>query len=208
MNPAERIARLRRRIRYPEERHYVLNLALTYENGTLVRGATRGDGIRGEEVTSNVRTIRAIPLKLRIADPKGPRRIEVRGEVYLSRKVFERINKEKADAGEPPFANPRNAAAGTMRNLDPALVAKRGLSAWMYQLAGGPKGPSLRPDAAGANVDPNTTDVGASVPNVKADLQVRLPPRGETVKALKDRGLPVEPHWQRCQGVDALVELR
>jgi DNA ligase (NAD+) len=121
-----------------------LSLALTYENGTLVRGATRGDGVRGEEVTSNVRTIRAIPLKLRIADPKGPRRIEVRGEVYLPRKVFERINKEKADAGEPLFANPRNAAAGTMRNLDPALVAKRGLSAWMYQLAGGPEGPPLR----------------------------------------------------------------
>src|SRR3954471_15366506 len=72
-----------------------LSLALTYENGTLVRGATRGDGVRGEDVTSNVRTIRAIPLKLRTADPKGPR-IEVRGEVYLPRKVFERINKEKA----------------------------------------------------------------------------------------------------------------
>jgi DNA ligase (NAD+) len=105
-----------------------LSLALTYEYGTLVRGATRGDGVRGEEVTSNVRTIRAIPLKLKTADPKGPRiepspRIEVRGEVYLPRKVFERINKEKADAGEPLFANPRNAAAGTMRNLDPALVA-------------------------------------------------------------------------------------
>jgi len=190
-----------------------LSLALTYENGTLVRGATRGDGIRGEEVTSNVRTIRAIPLKLRTADPKGPRRahegprrIEVRGEVYLSHKVFERINKEKADAGEPLFANPRNAAAGTMRNLDPALVAKRGLSAWMYQLAGGPKGPPLRPDAAGANVDPNTTNVAASVPNVEADLQVRLPTHGETLEALKAWGLPVEPHWQRCQGVDALVE--
>jgi len=164
-----------------------LSLALTYENGTLVRGATRGDGVRGEEVTSNVRTIRAIPLKLRTADPKGPRRaaegpgrIEVRGEVYLPRRVFERINKEKADAGEPLFANPRNAAAGTMRNLDPALVAKRGLSAWMYQLAGGP--------------------------NVEADLQVRLPTHGETLEALKHWGLPVEPHWQRCQGVDALVE--
>src|SRR5882672_11232713 len=110
-----------------------LSLALTYENGTLVRGATRGDGIRGEEVTSNVRTIRAIPLKLR---GKHAPRIEIRGEVYLPRKVFERINTEKADAGEPLFANPRNAAAGTMRNLDPALVAKRGLSAWMYQLVG------------------------------------------------------------------------
>ena len=154
-----------------------LSLALTYENGTLVRGATRGNGVRGEEVTANVRTIRAIPLKLRIADLKGPRgtdegprRIEVRGEVYLPRKVFERINTEKADAGEPLFANPRNAAAGTMRNLDPALVAKRGLSAWTYQVVG--ESPATH---------------------------------GETLDALKEWGLPVERHWRRCHGVEALV---
>jgi len=147
-----------------------LSLALTYENGTLVRGATRGDGVRGEEVTSNVRTIRAIPLKLRIADLSGPRRIEVRGEVYLPRKVFERINREKADAGETLFANPRNAAAGTMRNLDPALVARRGLSAWTYQVVG-------------------------ELPATHA----------ETLDALKAWGLPVEPHWRRCEGVEELV---
>jgi len=183
-----------------------LSLALTYENGTLVRGATRGDGVRGEEVTSNVRTIRAIPLKLRSANSKEPRRaaegagrIEVRGEVYLPRKVFERINKEKADAGEPLFANPRNAAAGTMRNLDPALVAKRGLSAWMYQLVGGPEGPPLRADDPPLRTDEND-------PNVEADLQVRLATHAATLEALKAWGLPVEPHWQRCQGVDALVE--
>ncbi len=148
-----------------------LSLALTYENGMLVRGATRGDGVRGEEVTSNVRTIRAIPLKLR---GKHASRMEVRGEVYLPRKVFERINTEKADAGEPLFANPRNAAAGTMRNLDPALVAKRGLSAWMYQLVG-------------------------------ADLKVGPYTHKETLEALKDWGLPVERHWRRCHGVEALV---
>ena len=147
-----------------------LSLALTYENGMLVRGATRGDGVRGEEVTSNVRTIRAIPLKLRSSDPLGPRRIEIRGEVYLPRKVFERINKQKADAGEPIFANPRNAAAGTMRNLDPALVAKRGLSAWTYQL------------------------VGESPPT-----------HALTLEALKEWGLPVEPHWKRCRGVEELL---
>jgi DNA ligase (NAD+) len=157
-----------------------LSLALTYESGTLIRGATRGDGIRGEEVTSNVRTIRAIPLKLRIepggSDPPGPRRIEIRGEVYLPRKVFERINKEKADAGEPLFANPRNAAAGTMRNLDPALVAKRGLSAWMYQLI-----------------------------DVEAGLKTRPDTHVETLETLKKWGLPVERHWRRCEGVEALV---
>ena len=147
-----------------------LSLALTYENGTLVRGATRGDGVRGEEVTSNVRTIRAIPLKLRTADLKGPRKIEIRGEVYLPRRVFERINKEKADAGESMFANPRNAAAGTMRNLDPALVAKRGLSAWTYQV------------------------VGPSPPT-----------HAQTLESLKEWGLPVEPHWRRCHGVEDLL---
>ncbi len=110
-----------------------LSIALTYEDGRLVRGATRGDGLRGEEVTANVRTIRAIPLALRGA-PGG--RIEVRGEVYLPRAAFERINRQREDEGEPLFANPRNAAAGTMRNLDPSLVARRGLSAFMYQVVG------------------------------------------------------------------------
>jgi DNA ligase (NAD+) len=189
-----------------------LSLALTYEDGTLVRGATRGDGVRGEEVTSNVRTIRAIPLKLKTADPKGPRiepgpRIEIRGEVYLPRKVFERINKQKADAGEALFANPRNAAAGTMRNLDPALVAKRGLSAWMYQLVRGPKGPPLRPDleALRPDVEPLRPDVEPLRPDVEADLQVGLATHAQTLEALKTWGLPVEPHWRRCQGVEALV---
>jgi DNA ligase (NAD+) len=110
-----------------------LSLALTYEDGRLVRGATRGDGVRGEEVTSNVRTIRAIPLALRNGPPG---RIEVRGEVFLPRKAFERVNREREETGELLFANPRNAAAGTMRNLDPKLVARRGLSAFTYQLIG------------------------------------------------------------------------
>jgi DNA ligase (NAD+) len=111
-----------------------LSIALTYEDGRLVRGATRGDGVRGEDVTANVRTIRAIPLALRDGPPG---RIEVRGEVYLPRASFERMNREREDAGDALFANPRNAAAGTMRNLDPGLVAKRGLGAFTYQLVAG-----------------------------------------------------------------------
>jgi len=110
-----------------------LSIALTYEDGVLVRGATRGDGTLGEDVTPNVRTIRAIPLSLR---EKAPGRIEVRGEVYLPRAAFERMNKECEDRGLPLFQNPRNTAAGTMRNLEPALVAKRGLSAFVYQVVG------------------------------------------------------------------------
>jgi DNA ligase (NAD+) len=110
-----------------------LSIALTYDNRRLVRGATRGDGLRGEDVTANVRTIRSIPLTLR----GGPAaRFEVRGEVFLPRASFERINGERADAGEPLYANPRNVAAGTMRNLDPALVARRGLKAFVYQYVG------------------------------------------------------------------------
>src|SRR6266540_5445948 len=87
-----------------------LSIALTYEDGRLVRGATRGNGVRGEDVTANVRTIRAVPLRLRTAVPG---RIEVRGEVYLSRASFERMNAEREAEGEPLFQNPRNAAAGT-----------------------------------------------------------------------------------------------
>jgi len=109
-----------------------VSIALTYVDGMLTRAATRGDGVRGEDVTANVRTVRAIPLRLGAGAPSG--RIEVRGEVYLPRKAFERINAEREQLEEPLFANPRNAAAGTLRNLDPGLVAKRGLSALTYQL--------------------------------------------------------------------------
>src|SRR4029453_3693990 len=116
-----------------------LSIALTYENGRLARGATRGDGTRGEEVTANVRTIRTIPLRLRGA-PEG--RIEVRGEVFLPRASFGRTKRGGEEAGEPVFANPRNAAAGTMRNLDPALVAKRGLSSYTYQIVGSHTSPT------------------------------------------------------------------
>lgn len=108
-----------------------VSIALTYEDGQFVRGATRGNGIVGEDVTMNVRTIRAIPLRL---TEKIPGRIEVRGEVYLPRQAFEKMNREREEIGEPVFANPRNAAAGALRNLDPALVSKRGLRAFTYQL--------------------------------------------------------------------------
>jgi DNA ligase (NAD+) len=110
-----------------------LSIALTYAAGRLVRGATRGDGERGEDVTSNVRTIRAIPLMLNDA-PAGD--VEIRGEVFLPRAVFDRFNREREEAGEAPFANPRNAAAGAMRNLDPQQVARRRLGAWTYQIVG------------------------------------------------------------------------
>ncbi len=107
-------------------------LALTYENGVLVRGATRGDGVTGEDITQNVRTIRSIPLRLNAENP--PAVVEVRGEAFLPLVVFEQINQEREEAGDPLFANPRNAAAGTLRQLDPRIVAQRRLDFFAYTL--------------------------------------------------------------------------
>ena len=110
-----------------------LAINLTYEDGRFVQGATRGDGLVGEDVTGNLRTIRSIPLSLR--EPvKG--RVDIRGEVYLPTASFEATNKERAERGEPTFANPRNAAAGAVRQLDPKATAKRNLAMWSYSAAG------------------------------------------------------------------------
>jgi len=131
-----------------------LSLALHYEDQLLARGVTRGDGRTGEDVTQNARTIRSIPLKLRaeISDLKSEisnlkseiaaaeadiSYLEVRGEAFIPRKVFERINAEREDAGEPRFANPRNAAAGTIRQLDPKITANRKLEMFAYDLLAG-----------------------------------------------------------------------
>ena len=101
-------------------------VALTYENGAYVRGATRGDGVTGEDVTVNIRTMRGIPLKLR--DPKPPALLEVRGEVYYPTKGFEKLNAELEAQGKPTFANPRNAASGSLRQKDPRITATRPLT--------------------------------------------------------------------------------
>jgi DNA ligase (NAD+) len=151
-----------------------VSIALTYVDGLLTRAATRGDGIRGEEVTSNVRTIRALPLRLRQPVPGS---IEVRGEVYLPRSAFDKMNREREDAEEPLFANPRNAAAGALRNLDPSLVARRGLRAFTYQLVVGRGGPD----------DPRPAS------------------HADTLTQLAAWGLPVETHWRRCRGIDQIV---
>ena len=109
-----------------------LSMSLIYENGRLARGVTRGDGTRGEVVTSNVRTIRAVPLSLK--EFPADKEIEVRGEVYLPNETFARINRERVEQELPAFANPRNAAAGTLRMLDPQIVADRQLDIFCYQL--------------------------------------------------------------------------
>ena len=149
-----------------------LSIALTFEGGRLRRGATRGDGVHGEDVTSNIRVLRSVPLTLK---GDSPARMEVRGEVYFPRADFLRVNEAREKEGEPAFANPRNAAAGTMRTLDSAAVSRRGLRAWVYQVV-------LPPG------EPAVSDTHAGV-----------------LSTMREWGLPVEPHFARCAGVDELV---
>lgn len=154
-----------------------LSIAVTYEDGLFARGVTRGDGVVGEDVSSNVRTIQAIPLRLRKAPPG---RLEVRGEIYFPRAAFARLNAEREEASEPLFANPRNAAAGTLRNLDPRLVARRGLRAFFYH--------AVREELP----TPDGPDDG--LPATHAAL----------MKTLAAWGLPVEKSWTPCDGIDAV----
>jgi DNA ligase (NAD+) len=148
-------------------------LALTYEHGLLVRGATRGDGIMGEDITQNVRTVRSIPLRLDLANP--PTLIEVRGEAFLPLKVFQRINQERERSGEPLFANPRNAAAGTLRQLDARIVASRQLDFFAYTLH--------IPEATG----------------------IKLPEtQWESLELLQHLGFRVNPERQLCLSLEAV----
>ena len=147
-----------------------LGVALQYRDGRLVRAATRGDGTTGEDVTANVRTIKDIPHTLE-GGPKGT--IEIRGEIYLPRKEFERTNNEREEAGEPRFANPRNAASGAIRQIDPEQVRKRGLRAFLYQMVSQDGTPETH---------------------------------RKLLEALKQWGLPVEPHWKALKGIDKVAE--
>ncbi|WP_374189017.1 NAD-dependent DNA ligase LigA [Scytonema millei] len=150
-------------------------IALTYENGLLARGVTRGDGVMGEDITQNVKTIRSIPLRLQVENP--PPRVEVRGEAFLPLDVFEQINQERSQKGEPPFANPRNAAAGTLRQLDPRIVDKRRLDFFAYTL-----------HVAGRD--------DASVYQTQ----------WEALELLQQMGFKVNPHRQLCPTVQEVAE--
>ncbi|KAM3111644.1 NAD-dependent DNA ligase LigA [Phormidesmis sp. 146-33] len=151
-------------------------IALTYENGVLVRGTTRGDGISGEEITQNVKTIRSIPLRLNLENP--PALIEVRGEAFLPLDSFEQINRDREQAGESLFANPRNAAAGTLRQLDPRIVAQRRLDFFAY-----------------------TLHLGSNSSTPHSSL---LTPHSqwEALELLKTMGFRVNPERQRCSTID------
>ena len=145
-------------------------LALTYQNGLLVRGATRGDGVTGEEITQNVRAIRSIPLRLNLDNP--PALVEVRGEAFLPLDSFEQINREREQAGEALFANPRNAAAGTLRQLDARIVAQRKLDFYAYTL---------------------------HIQTGESDLEkIRLASQWEALEFLQKVGFRVNPERQLC----------
>ena len=125
---------------YASSRSTGLAVSLTYRDGLLVQGATRGDGITGEDVTANVRTIEAIPLKLR---GEAAAVMEVRGEIYMPVSAFEELNARQEELGEKPYVNPRNTSAGSVRQKDPARTAERRLSMWAYQLGHIEGGPSF-----------------------------------------------------------------
>jgi DNA ligase (NAD+) len=165
------------RLRYCAELKFDgLAVSLRYEDGRLVRGATRGDGTVGEDVTANLRTVRAIPLQLQA--PPGqptPRLLEVRGEVLMYRRDFDRLNEAQRSRGEKPFVNPRNAAAGSLRQLDPALTAQRPLRFFAY----------------GAG---EVSDAGA-LPDSHAAL----------LDAIANFGLPVAPLRRTCDDADGLL---
>ncbi len=116
---------------------------LRYENGELVLGATRGDGTTGDDITANLRTIRNLPMRLRAAEGGFPARMEARGEVYMTRAGFEKLNKQRVSQGEEPFANARNSAAGSLKQLDSRIVAKRPLALTVYGLGVREGGPAL-----------------------------------------------------------------
>ncbi|NEQ12530.1 MAG: NAD-dependent DNA ligase LigA [Moorea sp. SIO3E2] len=155
-------------------------LALTYKNGILVRGATRGDGSTGEDITQNVRTICSIPLRLNLDQldlDELPGLVEVRGEAFLPLDVFERINREREQAGEPLLANPRNAVAGTLRQLDPRVVQERQLAFFAYTL---------------------------HIPNQDSSQEYTIPipdSQWDALELLKNLGFPVNPHRKFCNSL-------
>ncbi len=149
-------------------------IALTYEDGRLARGATRGDGLRGDEITANLRTIRSLPLALQVEDV--PRVLEVRGEVYMSKAEFERLNERRAEAGEQLYMNPRNTAAGSLRQLDPAVTASRRLDVFAYQIGWIESG--QQPAAS----------------------------QWEALRWMAQAGFPTNPHAERFGTIDAVAE--
>jgi DNA ligase (NAD+) len=159
-------------------------MSLTYEKGRLVQGATRGDGVTGEDVTANIRTVADVPKELAKAGGPYPDILEVRGEIYMPVKEFEAMNKRQAELGERLFVNPRNSAAGALRQKDPAVTAQRPLHFWAYALG---------------DVQPGT---GTSP---KSEVIWPAPTQTETLAQLKKAGFPVSPDARRIVGMTKVV---
>jgi DNA ligase (NAD+) len=177
-----------REIRYvTEPKVDGLAISLTYENGVFTRGATRGDGRIGEDVTQNLRTIKSIPL--RIAD--APELVEVRGEVYLPLAGFARVNEHRAQEGEATFANPRNAAAGSLRQLDSGITATRPLSIWCYGVVWG----------IGRGTAPPKIGLAGTAPP-----KIGLESHSESLEWLRERGFKVNEDVSVLHGVDEVAE--
>ena len=173
--------RIRRMLKDVDDIEYVVELkidgiaiTLWYENGVFMRGATRGNGFRGDDVTTNLRTVKDIPLRfLPVDNRKIPPVIEIRGEIYLPNKEFQRLNERREEADEPQFANPRNAAAGSLKLLDPHTTAKRPLRLFAYAFG--------------------------------YEEKNRFTNHIECLKAIKEFGLPVNPHYKLCKDIDEVI---
>lgn len=153
------------------------SISLLYENGRYTRAVTRGDGREGEDVTPNVKTIRALPLRLdpkKLKKAKLPQDIEARGEVIMTRRAFEQLNRQQEQRGERVFANPRNAAAGSVRVLDPGITAGRRLDVFAYGLLVGDRIPLRR--------------------------------HSEVLETLADLGFKVNRHWKKCRGLEEAID--
>ena len=173
--------RIRRMLKDVDDIEYVVELkidgiaiTLWYENGVFMRGATRGNGFRGDDVTTNLRTVKDIPLRfLPVDNRKIPSVIEIRGEIYLPNKEFQRLNERREEADESQFANPRNAAAGSLKLLDPHTTAKRPLRLFAYAFG--------------------------------YEEKNRFTNHIECLKAIKEFGLPVNPHYKLCKDIDEVI---
>jgi DNA ligase (NAD+) len=172
-----------------------LTVVLTYEQGRLVQGATRGDGVIGEEITANLRTVKSVPLNLRAAT-RAPQRIAVRGEAYMPIADFERMNEQQREAGERTFANPRNFASGALRQLDPSLTAKRPLQVLCYQIVEWVPHPDPLPEGEGAGKPtPPGRGLGGGAPQSQWD----------TLQTLKDFGFRVSDITKRFTNINDVV---
>ncbi len=153
-----------------------VSMSLSYDNGKLIRGATRGDGVTGDDVTANVRTIKAIPLRIQDVGEIGKKKFEVRGEVYIPIEGFRKMNREREEIGEDTFANPRNTAAGTIKTLDTAEVAKRPLTFTAYLL------------------------------NFEDEAGIDLPTQSSRLDLLRKMGFPVSEHTKVVKSIDEIME--